>query len=140
MRVSLILITILGTFLLSFEADSQMRGKGTMNVSMIRHHFVMRNGVDPTYVSKVNPLERNAGNIAAGKKSYEKSCALCHGMTGLGDGEAGKELSPPPSNIAMFIRMHKVPDGYLYWTIAEGGVPFQTAMPPFKNIMKEDEI
>lgn len=53
-----------------------------MNMSMIRHHFVMRNGVDPKYASKVNPLERNAENIAAGKKLYEKSCALCHGMTG----------------------------------------------------------
>ena len=114
--------------------------EGTMNMSMIRHHFVMQNGIDPNYVSKVNPLVRNADNIAAGKKFYEKSCALCHGMTGLGDGEGGKDLKPPPANITMFIKMHNVPDGYLYWTIAEGGVPLQTAMPPFKDVMQEDEI
>lgn len=111
-----------------------------MNMSMIRHHFVMRNGVDPEYASKVNPLERNAENIAAGKKLYEMNCALCHGVTGLGDGEAGKDLKPPPANIAMFIKMHDVPDGYLYWTIAEGGIPLQSAMPPFKDVMKEHEI
>jgi len=114
--------------------------EGMMNMSMIRHHFVMQNGIDPNYVSKVNPLERNADNIAAGKNLYEKSCSLCHGMTGLGDGEGGKDLKPPPANITMFIRMHNVPDGYLYWTIAEGGVPLQTAMPPFKDVMQEDEI
>jgi mono/diheme cytochrome c family protein len=100
----------------------------------------MQNGIDPNYVSKVNPLKRNAENIAAGKELYEKSCALCHGMTGLGDGEGGKDLKPPPANIAMFIKMHNVPDGYLYWTIAEGGIPLQTAMPPFKDVMQEDEI
>ena len=100
----------------------------------------MRNGVDPEYASKANPLERSAENIATGKKSYEMNCALCHGVTGLGDGEAGKALKPPPANIAMFIKMHDVPDGYLYWTIAEGGIPLQTAMPPFKDVMKEDEI
>ena len=111
-----------------------------MNMSMIRHHFVMQNGVDPKYVSKVNPLERNAENIVAGEKLYEKSCAICHGMTGLGDGEGGKDLKPPPANITMFIKMHNVPDGYLYWTIAEGGIPLQTAMPPFKDIMQDDEI
>ena len=61
-------------------------------------------------------------------------------MTGFGDGEAGKDLNPPPANIAMFIKMHNVPDGYLYWTIAEGGIPLQTAMPPFKEVMQEDEI
>lgn len=100
----------------------------------------MQNGVDPKYDSKVNPLERNTENIAAGKKLYETNCAICHGMKGLGDGQAGKGLNPPPANIAMFIRMHDVPDGYLYWTIAEGGIPLKTAMPAFKGAMKEDEI
>ena len=114
--------------------------EGMMNMSMVRHHFVMQNGVDPNYASKINPLERNAENIAAGKKLYEMNCALCHGVAGFGDGDAGKDLKPPPANIAMFIKMHNVPDGYLYWTIAEGGVPLQTAMPPFKNVMRADEI
>ena len=114
--------------------------EGTMNMSMNRHHFVMQYGIDPNYASKVNPLEKSAENTAAGKKLYESNCALCHGMTGFGDGEVGKDLKPQPANIAMFIKMHRVPDGYLYWTIAEGGIPLKTAMPPFKNVMQNDEI
>jgi len=31
-------------------------------------------------------------------------------------------------------------DGYLFWTIAEGGMPIQTAMPVFKGTLKEEEI
>jgi mono/diheme cytochrome c family protein len=130
-----------GSLLLSTYGYGQMgMMEGTMNMSMIRHHFVMQNGIDPNYVSKVNPLGRSAENIAAGKKLFKKSCAHCHGITGLGDGEGGKDLKPPPANITMFIRMHNVPDEYLYWTIAEGGIPLQTAMPPFKDVMREDEI
>jgi mono/diheme cytochrome c family protein len=132
MRTPLRVVAFFGALLLSVQAFGQM--------SIVRHHFVMQNGIDPKYESKVNPLKKNVENISAGKKLYEKNCALCHGMTGSGDGEAGKALKPPPANIAMFMRMHKVPDGYLYWTIAEGGVPLKTAMPPFKDTMKEKEI
>jgi mono/diheme cytochrome c family protein len=31
-------------------------------------------------------------------------------------------------------------DGYLDWTIAEGDAPKGSAMPPFKNILKPDDI
>ena len=117
-----------------------MEGKGMMNMSEIRHHFVMQYGVDSNYAAKVNPLEKSTENIAAGKKLYESFGACGLGRTGLGDGEAGKDLKPPPANITMFIKMHKVPDGYLYWTIAEGGIPLKTAMPPFKDVMQIDEI
>ena len=134
-------LIVSGSLLLPTYGYGQMgKMEGKMQMSEIRHHFVMQNGVDLNYASKVNPLERNTENIAAGKILYEKSCALCHGIAGLGDGEAGKDLKPLPANITMFIKMHNVSDGYLYWTIAEGGIPLQTAMPPFKDIMQEAEI
>lgn len=31
-------------------------------------------------------------------------------------------------------------DEYLYWTIAEGGEPLNTAMPAFKRMLEQDEI
>ncbi|BCB27445.1 hypothetical protein SKTS_23310 [Sulfurimicrobium lacus] len=117
-----------------------MQGGGMMNMSAIRHRFVSQNGVDPIYASRKNPLKRTAMNIGDGKRLYERNCAACHGPTGLGNGAAGKSLNPPPANLAAFSRTRMATDGYLYWTIAEGGVPLGTAMPPFKNTLKTDEI
>jgi mono/diheme cytochrome c family protein len=131
------------TLLLAVPVFSQMgmmHEGGMMNMSMIRHHYVMQNGIDPRYASMVNPLKPTAKNIEDGKQLYQKNCALCHGPTGLGNGEAGKSLNPPPSNIAAFSKMPMATDGYLYWTIAEGGLPLGTAMLQFKSTLKEDEI
>jgi mono/diheme cytochrome c family protein len=143
MRIALGVVALMGGLLFSLDAYSQMGmtgGQGMMGPSFVRHRFVMRNGVDPRYASKVNPLRSTSENIQAGKMLYGQNCASCHGLSGRGDGEAGKSLNPPPANIAVSSKLRVSTDGYLYWTIAEGGAPLQTAMPPFKNALKEDEI
>jgi mono/diheme cytochrome c family protein len=117
-----------------------MRGGGMMDMSIVRHQYVMRHGIEPKYASRVNPLPGSAANFKAGQRLYEQNCAACHGLTGLGDGEAGRNLNPPPPNIAAASKTPMASDGYLYWTIAEGGAPLQTAMPPFKNTLKPDQI
>ncbi len=137
-------LAVLGVLLLAVTVYGQMMGMGRgggmmMNMS-IRSRFVMRYGVDPVYAFKINPLQRTAVNIAEGKQLYDKNCALCHGPEGLGNGEAGKALNPPPANIAENINRHMATDGYVYWTVAEGGTPVGSAMPSFKGALKEDEI
>lgn len=127
------------------EGKGMMEGRGMMkgrmmNMSMIRHHFVMRNGINKKYANKVNPLKSTAKNIRDGKALYGKNCASCHGASGRGDGKAGKNLRPRPTNIARFSRMPMATDAYLSWTISEGGVPLKTAMPPFKSTLKENDI
>lgn len=42
--------------------------------------------------------ESSSGSIAQGKKLYSTNCHICHGTLGKGDGVAGKNLDPPPSN------------------------------------------
>ena len=37
--------------------------------------------------------------ITQGQKMYQTYCAVCHGPKGLGDGLAGKGLTPPPRNL-----------------------------------------
>ena len=37
--------------------------------------------------------------VAKGKELYAANCALCHGATGLGDGDGGASLDPPPRNL-----------------------------------------
>ncbi len=116
-----------------------MRG-GMMNMSMQRHHYVMRNGLPGEYAGKRNPLGNSAEDLARGKTLYQSNCAACHGAQGRGDGPAGESLNPRPANIARFAKMPMASDPYLYWTISEGGTPVKSAMPPFKSVLKEQEI
>ena len=109
-------------------------------MSTVRHHFVMQYGIDPSYDSYENPLKRSDRILREGRSLYVQHCSSCHGATGQGDSETGKNLNPPPPNIAATSKMPMATDEYLYWTIAEGGVPLGTAMPPFKSFLKEDDI
>jgi mono/diheme cytochrome c family protein len=113
---------------------------GGMQMSMVRHHFVMQHGIDAQYASRTMPLEPTTESIDNGKRLYEQNCATCHGPAGDGDGPAGAALSPPPANVALAAKMPIATDAYLYWTIAEGGVPVESAMPPFKAALGEGEI
>ncbi|MGA8262421.1 MAG: cytochrome c [Arenicellales bacterium] len=137
--VSSLLAGLLATAGAGHGQMGMMQGGGS-GISFIRHQFVMQHGIDPDYASKENPLEASDDNLEAGKKLYDQNCSACHGPSGLGDGVAGKQLKPPPSNIAASTKMGMSTDGYLYWTIAEGGVPLHTAMPAFKGALKEDQI
>lgn len=137
-----------GLFAVSVTAFGQpglmgpgMMGRGNMmGMSMVRHHFVMMNGLDPKYVGKVNPLPRNEQTLQSGRKLFEQNCARCHGTDGLGDGPDGANLVPRPANVAAFSKMPMASDSYLFWTISEGGAPVGSAMPPFKQTLPEEDI
>ncbi len=114
--------------------------RGRMMGNPVRHRQVMMGGGVPApYAGMKNPLEPTKENIEAGRKLYEENCASCHGPKGLGDGEAGKELNPPPANIAFVIDKPIATDGFLMWTISEGGEKLKTAMPAFKDVLSEKE-
>ncbi|MFM0048337.1 c-type cytochrome [Caballeronia grimmiae] len=130
-------LVMLGCICSSSTSYGQM---GMMGTSMVRHHFVMMNGIDPQYASKENPLRPTMQNIDGGKRLFEQSCARCHGTTGLGDGPDGENLFPRPANIAASSKMPMASDSYLLWTISEGGVPVGSSMPPFKGSLKEEDI
>lgn len=117
-----------------------MGGGGMMGMSMQRHHFAMMKGIDPRYASRRSPLDPSAQDVQVGRRLYEQNCEACHGVRGRGDGEAGTQLRPRPANIAAFAKMPMATDAYLYWTIAEGGVPVGSAMPAFKDSLGETEI
>lgn len=117
------------------------RGQGNMmGASMRRHHLAMMYGVDPQYARKANPLAANAQTLNSGRNLFEQHCARCHGVNGFGDGPDGTRLNPRPANIAATSKMPMSSDGYLFWAISEGGAPVGSAMPPFKQTLKDDEI
>ena len=115
-------------------------GMGMMSGSPLRHQYVMRFGLDPTYARLRNPLPPTRGNVEAGKDLFAKNCAACHGDRGYGDGPAARTLDPPPANLRGIARGPMTSDGYLYWTIAEGGAPVGSAMPQFKATLSRDDI
>lgn len=118
-----------------------MMGHGGMAGSMPRHHQAMRTGVPAPYGGLTNPLPQTRETLDRGATVYAENCASCHGVTGLGDGEASRELSPPPANLAWLSRMPMVRwDPFMYWAIAEGGTEFGTAMPAFKDTLSSKDI
>lgn len=128
-------------------ADAQMgmgmmrgQGMGMMGGSALRHQYFMRFGLDPKYARLQNPLPAAPANVEAGKRLFEQDCAACHGAHGHGDGPAAKTLDPPPANLSGIGRMPMASDGYLYWTLAEGGAPVKSAMPPFGSSLSRDDI
>jgi mono/diheme cytochrome c family protein len=117
------------------------RGMGGMAGSMPRHHQAMMSGVPAPYDGLTNPLPRTRETLDRGATVYAENCASCHGPTGRGDGEAGRDLSPPPGNLAWLSQMPMVRwDPFMYWTVAEGGAEFGTAMPAFKDTLSSDDI
>lgn len=92
------------------------------------------------YSGKINPLEKDAAAVEAGKMLYAANCASCHGDEAMGDGLAASSLNPKPLPLANEIDALR--DDYIYWRIAEGGAfsPFSSAMPSWKKILSENEI
>jgi mono/diheme cytochrome c family protein len=117
------------------------RGMEGMAGSMPRHRQAMMSGVPAPYDGLTNPLPRTRETLDRGAIVYAENCASCHGPTGRGDGEAGRDLSPPPGNLAWLSRMPMVRwDPFMYWSVAEGGAQFGTAMPAFKDTLSSDDI
>ena len=106
----------------------------------IRHGVIrMGGGVPAPYTEAKNPLPANEANIAAGKTLFAENCASCHGVSGTGDGDAGRELTPKPANIAFIMDKWIATDPFLFWSISEGGVPLETMMPAFKETLDEKQ-
>ena len=122
-------------------APSGMMGHGMMGGSMQRHHQAMMGNLPPAYANLSNPLPATSKTTDRGQKIYAAQCSSCHGPTGLGDGPAAKGLNPPPANLAWLSNMPMSRwDPIMYWTVAEGGTAYGTAMPAFKSTLTKEDI
>jgi mono/diheme cytochrome c family protein len=52
---------------------------------------------------------------AAGKMTYQKHCAACHGESGKGDGPVASALKPAPTDLTALSKSHegKFPEGFM---------------------------
>lgn len=111
---------------------SPMMGGGDSGM-MARHHAQ----VPDEYADKTAP-EATDESILRGADIYAVNCLSCHGETGAGDGPVGATLDPKPAPIGHTTQM--LADNLLYYRISEGGVPFQTSMPAWKDVLTEEQI
>ena len=59
-------------------------------------------------------------DVAAGRAIYEKTCASCHGMRGMGDGPAAAALNPKPPAIGSAKEMRERSPALLYRIMSVG--------------------
>jgi len=112
----------------------------TQNQRMLRHWTFMTEGVPAAYRGAVSTVEPTPETLALGADLYAAQCAECHGAIGYGDGTEGRGLVPSPALLTYLVHRPMAGDEYLLWAIAEGGAPFGTEMPAYKNALTEDEI
>ncbi|MFM1813903.1 MAG: hypothetical protein RLZ98_598 [Pseudomonadota bacterium] len=116
------------------SSDADMRAR------MQRHWTFIHQGVPQPYQNTHSTVRQTPEAIKDGGDLYTDHCASCHGRKGLGDGEAGKGLTPSPALLAYMIQRPVAVDEYMLWTIAEGGKEFNTAMPAFKDSLTREQI
>jgi len=85
-----------------------------------------------------NPVPSDAASIAAGKETYDKQCAGCHGDSGKGDGAMGEELNPKPANLVDAEWKHGSSDGEIF-TVIRDGVK-NTGMKPYARKLTTHQI
>jgi len=85
-----------------------------------------------------NPVASNAASIAAGQKTFQASCASCHGPAGAGDGKNIAQMNPKPSNLTDANWKHGPSDGEIFTLIRDGSK--NTAMKGFASKMTTNDI
>jgi mono/diheme cytochrome c family protein len=123
---------ILSILIFSIVAIVWARGhmNGSHMQSMRMNHYW---SVPKKESRKTNPIQANIKSIEKGKKLFQQYCLVCHGAKGKGDGLAGKNLTPPPTNLTAIMNSN---DGVLAWKIANG----RGAMPAWKGTLSETNI
>ena len=77
-----------------------------------------RKGGNPEAAKTKNPVASSAESIAAGKRTYARMCAKCHGPAGKGDGEAA--VGAQPADLTAAKLDFGSSDGEIYFAIHDG--------------------
>jgi mono/diheme cytochrome c family protein len=87
-----------------------------------------------TEAQKSNPFAVTESSLAAGRKIYFKTCAMCHGKSGDADGPAVIELNIHPAKLSD-PKLSTESDGSLFWKITNGKKP----MPAYGKRISETD-
>lgn len=92
------------------------------------------------FLKMTNPVSPTADVVKDAPSVYESKCSKCHGDNGDGKGSATKGLDVKPRNYTNKAVMEKIPDGQLFWIIANGSDPEATEMGPYKKKLSEEQM
>jgi len=85
-------------------------------------------------VAKVNPVKATPASLAQARKMYGYDCAMCHGATGNGKGDAAAGMTLKDYTDPAALRDRT--DGELYYIILNG----RGQMPPEAGRQNEQQI
>jgi len=109
--------------------------------NIARHQKVVMYGVPEPYSAMHDASPDTSAKLRRGAEVFDQHCASCHGWTGQGTGPEGLFLVPAPADLQWLARTPKAKsDPYIYWSIAEGGKPFDSEMPAFKRTLSKRDI
>ena len=84
-----------------------------------------------------NPVAATEESIAAGKRTYQRYCANCHGINA--EGGPGNDLIPPAPDLTGKEWRHGSTDGEIFDTI-KNGVPPELNMGAWGDQLKDQDI
>jgi mono/diheme cytochrome c family protein len=97
-------------------------------------------------LEKSNPEEFRK-HVENGRRVYYQNCVFCHGDNLSGNGMFVHGLDPIPTNFADGDTIANLRETFLFWRASKGGPglpeeggPWNSAMPAWEKILKEDEI
>ena len=92
--------------------------------------------VPPTPMPTLGPLfPSSAPDIENGAAIYAEKCAPCHGTTGFGDGEQGKQLPVTVAAFALPETAHKSSPAGWFTVVTHGNI--DRFMPPFVSLNEQ---
>ncbi len=96
-------------------------------------------------LERSNPAEFRT-HVENGRQVYYRNCVFCHGDDLSGNGMFSHGLDPVPTNFTDGT-IAGLRDSFLLWRVAKGGPglpeeggPWDTAMPAWEKILKEEEM
>lgn len=93
--------------------------------------------VPPTPAPTMGPLyPASAPDVSNGAAIYVEKCAACHGASGLGDGEQGKQLPVTVAAIGLPAIAQKAKPSDWYTEVTQGNI--DRFMPPFASLNDQE--
>ena len=105
------------------------------------------NGENPYRQLETSSPAEFRKHVEHGREVYYRNCVFCHGDNLSGNGMFVHGLDPIPTNFADKGTIPMLRETFLFWRISKGGPglpdeggPWDTAMPAWEKMLKEDEM